>query len=108
MLVALVADTEEVLQHLAVVLAEQRGVAADAQRALAEAGVALHLHEAETVAGALWAAMTDLARDDRRMASMARTARERGQPDAAADIVAALTALLPRGPRSVTVSGEAA
>lgn len=77
-------------------------------RALADAGVALHLPEAGTDARALWSAMVDLAGDDRRVASMARAARERARPDAAANIAAALTELLPRGPRSVTVSGEAA
>ena len=77
-------------------------------RALAGAGVALHLPEAGTDARALWAAMVELAGDDHRMASMARAARERAWPDAAANIAAALTELLPRGPRSMTVSGEAA
>ncbi len=77
-------------------------------RALAEAGVALHLPEAEADARALWAAITDLARDDHRVASMARAARERARPDAAAHIATALTELLPRRPRSVTVPGEAA
>lgn len=77
-------------------------------RALADAGVALHLPEAGTDARALWAAMVDLAGDDRRVASMARAARARGRPDATANIAAALSELLPRGPRSVTVSGEAA
>lgn len=76
--------------------------------ALAEAGVALHLREAGTDARALWTAMMDLAGDDRRVASMARAALERARPDAAANIAAALTGLLPRGPRSASVSGEAA
>ena len=70
--------------------------------------MALHLPEAETDARALWSAMVDLAGDDRRVASMARAARERARPDAAANIAAALTELLPRGPRPMTVSGEAA
>ena len=77
-------------------------------RALAGAGVALHLAEAETDARALWGAMVELAGDDRRVASMARAARERARPDAAADIAAALAGLLPRRPGSVAVSGEAA
>ncbi len=75
--------------------------------ALARAGAALHLPESRTDARALWAAMTELAGDDRRIASMARAARARARPDAAADIAAALSELLPRGPRSV-VPGEAA
>ena len=77
-------------------------------QALAEAGVAVHLPEAGTDARALWAAMVDLAGDDRRVASMARAARGRARPDAAANIAAALNELLPRGPRSAAVSGEAA
>ena len=77
-------------------------------RALAEAGVALHLPEADADARTLWAAIADLARDDHRVASMARAARERARPDAAAHIATALTELLPRRPRSVTVPGEAA
>lgn len=77
-------------------------------RALAEAGVAVHLPETGTDARALRAAMVDLASDEHRLASMARAARARAQPDATADIAAALTELLPRGPRPMTVSGEAA
>lgn len=76
--------------------------------ALAEAGVALHLPETETDARTLWAAMVELAGDDRRVASMARAARERAQPDAAANIAASLNQLLSRGPRSMSHSGEAA
>ena len=76
--------------------------------ALAEAGVALHLPETETDARTLWAAMVELAGDDRRVASMARAARERAQPDAAANIAASLNELLSRGPRSMSYSGEAA
>ena len=76
--------------------------------ALAEAGVAAHLPEDRTDARTLWTTMADLAADDRRMASMAGAARRRARPDAAANIAAALTRLLPRPPRSVNASVEAA
>jgi UDP-N-acetylglucosamine--N-acetylmuramyl-(pentapeptide) pyrophosphoryl-undecaprenol N-acetylglucosamine transferase len=76
--------------------------------ALAEAGVALLVPESEADARALWSDMVGLAGDDRRVASMARAARERSEPAAAAKIAAALTELLPRAPGSVNVSGEAA
>ena len=76
--------------------------------ALAEAGVALNIAESEADARVLWSGMVDLAGDDRRMASMARAARERAEPAAAARIATAFTELLPRAPRPLSVSGEAA
>lgn len=62
--------------------------------ALAEAGAAVMITEAELGAGRLWAELTSLAADPERMAELARHARGRGHPNAAADIVTALMELL--------------
>ena len=105
--------TSEFLAHgLPAILVPLSTAAGDHQtrnaRALAEAGVALHLAESAVDARALWSTLADLAADDRRLGAMARAARRRAQPAATADIAAALAELLPRSPRGVGVSGAAA
>ncbi len=105
--------TSEFLVHgLPAILLPLPSAAEDHQtrnaRSLAAAGVALHLSEADTDGPALWAAMVDLAGDDHRVAAMSRAARARARPDATAMIAAALTELLPRGPRPATASGAVA
>ena len=105
--------TSEFLAHgLPAILVPLSTAAGDHQtrnaRALAEAGVALHLPESDVDARTLWSALSDLAGDDGRIAAMARAARRRAQPAATANIAAALTELLPPSPREAGVSGAAA
>jgi UDP-N-acetylglucosamine--N-acetylmuramyl-(pentapeptide) pyrophosphoryl-undecaprenol N-acetylglucosamine transferase len=89
-------------------------------KVLAEAGVAVHLAEAELTSESLWKVVTDLSEDADRRTDMARRARDRGHPSAAHEIARSLAALLappadhdsapaPRGPRGqggASVRGE--
>lgn len=63
-------------------------------RALADAGAAHLLPEAELSPGHLWSELTALARDAALRAALAARALERGRPHAADDIAAALYSLL--------------
>jgi UDP-N-acetylglucosamine--N-acetylmuramyl-(pentapeptide) pyrophosphoryl-undecaprenol N-acetylglucosamine transferase len=62
--------------------------------ALADAGAALLAPENELEGGTLWEQIRSLAADPGRRGALAEHARERGHPDAAAQIVEALTRLL--------------
>ena len=62
--------------------------------ALAEAGAAVLVPEAELASGRLWGELIGLAGDDARRGALARGARERGHPNAAREIVASLAELL--------------
>lgn len=61
--------------------------------ALAEAGAAVMVPEADLSAGRIWSELVGLAGDEARRASLASRARERGHPHAAAEIAAALAEL---------------
>src|SRR5690606_17526487 len=63
-------------------------------RALADAGAAVMLPENELAPGRLWAELTTLAGDERRRRELSARARERGHPNAAAEIVDRLLTLL--------------
>ena len=63
--------------------------------ALAAAGAALHLPEAELSGERLWSALTALALDRGRLAELRAAARARGRPDSAHRIATALAELLP-------------
>lgn len=63
--------------------------------ALAAAGAALHLPEAELSGERLWSAITALALDRGRLAELRAAARARGRPDSAHRIATALVELLP-------------
>lgn len=65
-------------------------------RALAEAGAAVALSEADLEPGRLWRAMIRMVADSAARMQIATRARERGRPDAADRIVAELCKLLPR------------
>jgi UDP-N-acetylglucosamine--N-acetylmuramyl-(pentapeptide) pyrophosphoryl-undecaprenol N-acetylglucosamine transferase len=72
-------------------------------RALAEAGAALHLPEAELTPGALADHLRALLVDRDLRTTMAEAARRRGHPEAAATIAAQVDRLLPRPwPEEVT------
>jgi UDP-N-acetylglucosamine--N-acetylmuramyl-(pentapeptide) pyrophosphoryl-undecaprenol N-acetylglucosamine transferase len=76
--------------------------------ALAEAGAAVHLREAELTPARLAHELRTLLADPARLAAMVAAARERGRPSAAAEIAAHLDALLPP-PRTVPApTGRAA
>lgn len=62
--------------------------------ALASAGAALMVPESELSVGRLWSELIALATSTERREAIARRARARGRPDAADQIVAALTELL--------------
>ena len=62
--------------------------------ALAQAGAAVLAPESELEAGRLWGHLSRLAADAEERARLARRARERGHPDAAARIVDSLSKLL--------------
>ncbi len=62
---------------------------------LANAGVAVHLVEADLTPESLWHVVTDLSQDVDRRADMARRARDRGHPAAAHEIAVSLADLLP-------------
>jgi UDP-N-acetylglucosamine--N-acetylmuramyl-(pentapeptide) pyrophosphoryl-undecaprenol N-acetylglucosamine transferase len=62
--------------------------------ALADAGAALLVPEAELGDGTLWGRMMELARDPARRAELAARAKERGQPDAADRIAGELLRLV--------------
>jgi UDP-N-acetylglucosamine--N-acetylmuramyl-(pentapeptide) pyrophosphoryl-undecaprenol N-acetylglucosamine transferase len=62
--------------------------------ALAGAGAAVMIPESQLGSGRLWGEVTGLAADAARRETLAEHARERGEPDAAARIVAALAKLL--------------
>ncbi|HUE96695.1 MAG TPA: undecaprenyldiphospho-muramoylpentapeptide beta-N-acetylglucosaminyltransferase [Longimicrobiaceae bacterium] len=63
-------------------------------KALADAGAAVMITEEELAPGRLWSEMVTLAGDDGRRGQLAEHARERGHPDAAADIVDKLSTLI--------------
>lgn len=65
-------------------------------RALEEAGAAIVVPESELGSGRLWSELSDLALSTDRRQHLATRARERGEPAAAAKIVASLAKLLPR------------
>jgi UDP-N-acetylglucosamine--N-acetylmuramyl-(pentapeptide) pyrophosphoryl-undecaprenol N-acetylglucosamine transferase len=62
--------------------------------ALADAGAAVMIPESELSAGKLWSELANLVADRERRERLADRAEERGHPDAAARIVAALSKLL--------------
>jgi UDP-N-acetylglucosamine--N-acetylmuramyl-(pentapeptide) pyrophosphoryl-undecaprenol N-acetylglucosamine transferase len=62
--------------------------------ALADAGAAVLAPESELQSGRLWEQLSTLAADEPKRASLAARARERGHPDAAVQIVDALSRLL--------------
>ena len=62
--------------------------------ALAAAGAALHLPEAEATPQRVWSALSDLAGDEARRTEMSARARARARPDAAHDIAQRLLTLL--------------
>lgn len=64
--------------------------------ALADAGAAVLVPEAELDAGRLWSAIVSLMGDDARRSAIAGRARERGRPDAASEIVDDLFRLIQR------------
>ena len=64
--------------------------------ALADAGAAVLVPEIELGAGRLWTALVSLVGDAERRAEIAERARERGRPDAAAEIVDDLFRLIER------------
>jgi UDP-N-acetylglucosamine--N-acetylmuramyl-(pentapeptide) pyrophosphoryl-undecaprenol N-acetylglucosamine transferase len=67
--------------------------------ALAAAGAAICLPEAELTPARLWTELTAFVVDDARRTAMAARARERARPDAARDIARALLTLLPADAR---------
>lgn len=70
-------------------------------RALAEAGVAVHLPERGLAAQELWAELTRLMEDPGSLSTMGAAALKRGRPDAAAEIARDLAGLLSAaGPRA--------
>jgi UDP-N-acetylglucosamine--N-acetylmuramyl-(pentapeptide) pyrophosphoryl-undecaprenol N-acetylglucosamine transferase len=75
-------------------------------RALAAAGAALHLPERELTGERLWSTIEGTAVDPARLEAQRKAARERGRPESARRIAAALVDLLPPGPR--TNPGEGA
>ena len=68
--------------------------------ALAAAGAALHLPERELTAERLWSTIEGLAVDPARLEALRKAARERGRPESARRIAAALVDLLPPGPQA--------
>ncbi len=70
-------------------------------RALAESGAAVHLPQTGLTAETLWGAVTELARDERRMEEMSRAARARSYPEATRDIVTEMVRLLSGRSREV-------
>ena len=93
------ATSEFLAWGLPAVLVPLPTAAADHQtrnaRALSAAGTAVHLPEVATSPYDLWSVLLELAGDDARLSSMADAARERGRPDAAAEIARAMADLLP-------------
>lgn len=65
-------------------------------KALADAGAAVMVTEASLEPGRLWSEIVTLAGDDSRRRQLAALARDRGHPDAAADIVDELSTLIDR------------
>lgn len=63
--------------------------------ALARGGAAAHLPEHDLSGESLWSTLTGLAADPDRLAEHRKAARERGRPDSARRIAAALAELLP-------------
>ncbi|HET7275158.1 MAG TPA: undecaprenyldiphospho-muramoylpentapeptide beta-N-acetylglucosaminyltransferase [Longimicrobiaceae bacterium] len=63
--------------------------------ALADAGAAVLIQEQELVEGRLWAELTALGGDPERRAYLSTRAGQRGNPDAADEIVTALAELIP-------------
>lgn len=66
--------------------------------ALAEAGAAVHLPEAELSGERLWSTIEGLAADPARLEAHRKAARERGRPESARRIAASLVQLLPPAP----------
>lgn len=66
--------------------------------ALADAGAAVLVPEAELREGRLWGALVSLMSDEARRAAIAEQARKRGRPDAAAEIVNDLLRLIEHRP----------
>jgi UDP-N-acetylglucosamine--N-acetylmuramyl-(pentapeptide) pyrophosphoryl-undecaprenol N-acetylglucosamine transferase len=64
-------------------------------QALAAAGAALHLPERELTGARLWSTIESLAVDPGRLEAQRKAARERGRPESASRIAAALVDLLP-------------
>jgi UDP-N-acetylglucosamine--N-acetylmuramyl-(pentapeptide) pyrophosphoryl-undecaprenol N-acetylglucosamine transferase len=62
--------------------------------ALAEAGAAVMIQESDLRSGRLWSEANALASDPERRAQIARSARERGNPDAARQIVQSLLRII--------------
>jgi len=69
--------------------------------ALAAAGAALHLPERELTGERLWSTIEGLAVDPGRLEAQRKAARERGRPESASRIAAALVDLLPPPPGGV-------
>ena len=64
-------------------------------KALAAAGAAVHLPEAQLSGERLWSTIEALAVDPARLEALRKAARERGRPESARRIAASLVALLP-------------
>lgn len=96
------ATSEFLAWALPAILVPLPSAAADHQttnaRALEEAGAAVCLPESELGGARLGEAVTALVVDATRRRTMAEAARERGRPEAAAEIAARLAELLPAGP----------
>jgi UDP-N-acetylglucosamine--N-acetylmuramyl-(pentapeptide) pyrophosphoryl-undecaprenol N-acetylglucosamine transferase len=69
-------------------------------KALAAAGAALHLPERELTGERLWSTIEGTAVDPARLEAQRKAARERGRPESARRIAAALVDLLPPGPEA--------
>ena len=93
------ATSEFLAWSLPAVLVPLPGAAAGHQernaRALAEAGAAVHMPQAELDGPALWEALVDIVEVPDRLEAMARAASRRGRPDAAREIAGRIEALLP-------------
>jgi UDP-N-acetylglucosamine--N-acetylmuramyl-(pentapeptide) pyrophosphoryl-undecaprenol N-acetylglucosamine transferase len=64
-------------------------------KALADAGAAVMLPETDLVPGRLWRDLVELATDEAKRQNLAARAKERGHPQAAAEIVEQLARLIP-------------